>query len=168
MNYHIVRTNDKIETIMNLYNLTKEEIKDLNTHISSWDHLIPGTRIKLPKISEALANELNDVEPFIEDYYPKIDLKRYESVDDYIDNNSNNEDVESNDIYPKEEVKNNSIYNKEEENTINKEENMNIQKGNFNNSIKLPSNYSYYYNPYEYYRILRNRRNRTNTNNKNY
>ena len=81
MNYHIVRTNDKLETILNLYNLNVNELTDLNKHISNWNNLIPGTRIKLPIISESLTEELNDIEPFIEDYYPKIDLKRFESFD---------------------------------------------------------------------------------------
>lgn len=141
MNYHIVRTNDKLNTIINLYNLTIDEVKDLNKHISNWDNLIPGTRIKLPVISEAVADELNDIEPFIEDYYPKIDLKRYESKDE-------EEDSKVDELVQVEESQvieeNESIYNKEEKD---KEK---IKNSNFTNSIKLP--YSYYYNPYDYYR----------------
>lgn len=137
MNYHIVRTNDKLETIINLYNLSPNELIDLNRHISDWNKLIPGTRIKLPVIPDALTEELNDIEPFIEDYYPKIDLKRFESTDD---------DVISND-YNQETVEEENIFNKEEENIENGEK---IKNSNFTSSIKLP--YSYYYDPYNYYR----------------
>lgn len=151
MNYHIVRTNDKLETILNLYNLNVNELTDLNKHISNWNNLIPGTRIKLPIISESLTEELNDIEPFIEDYYPKIDLKRFESFD----NNENKvtlEEVEKNqgeNIEEKVEINSEEIiYNKEEKDedtskSINK-------KSNFTNTIKLP--YNYYYDPYNYYR----------------
>lgn len=144
MNYHIVRTNDKMETIINLYNLTTNELVDLNKHITNWNNLIPGTRIKLPPISEALFDELNDIEPFIEDYYPKIDIKRYESKDEKETDESTKEkkidvSIDNND----------SIYNKEEE----KEEV--TKNGNFTNTIKLP--YTYYYNPYDYYRYQRRR-----------
>lgn len=77
MNNHIVRVNDKIDKIALLYNLNKDEIIKINTHIRDWDHLIPGTKIKLPIISEELKNELDNTEPFIEDYYPKIDPNNY-------------------------------------------------------------------------------------------
>ena len=158
MNYHIVRTNDKIETIMNLYNLTKNEIKDLNTHITSWNNLIPGTRIKLPKISDAMNDELNDIEPFIEDYYPKIDLTKYESneesviKDEALEENKESIEEEKNVIYNKEEESENNIVFEQP------------KKGNFNNSIKLPPNYSYYYNPYEYYRYLKQRNSKKRNN----
>ena len=104
-----------------------------------------------PIISESLTEELNDIEPFIEDYYPKIDLKRFESFD----NNENKvtlEEVENNkgeNIEEKVEINSEEIiYNKEEKDedtskSINK-------KSNFTNTIKLP--YNYYYDPYNYYR----------------
>lgn len=145
MNYHIVRTNDNVEMIMNMYNLTMSELIDLNKHITNWKSLIPGTRIKLPIISEAISEELNDVEPFIEDYYPKIDLSRYESKDKV---ELEKEDVILNDVE-------NSIYNKEEEITKEIEDSQNSKNSNFTNTIKLPYNYNYnnyYYNPYNYYR----------------
>ena len=87
MNYHIVRANETIDKIADSYNLLKEEIIEINTHISNWDHLIPGTRLKLPEIPETLKDELDAVEPFIEDYYPKIDISKFQN------NNIPNEDV---------------------------------------------------------------------------
>ena len=72
MNTHIVRVNEKIERIAQIYNLSIEEIKKINTHIRDWNNLIPGTKIRLPEISEEINNEIDCVEPFIEEYYPRI------------------------------------------------------------------------------------------------
>lgn len=140
MNYHIVRTNEKLDSIVNLYNITKIELIELNRHITNWDNLIPGTRIKLPAIPDALNDELNDTEPFIEDYYPKIDVSKYESKDINVEHKyeENVEENESNNIVSEENIEN-------------------LKSSSFTNSIKLPPNYSYYYNPYEYYRYYKRR-----------
>lgn len=149
MNYHIVRTNDKLETIINLYNLNVNELIDLNKHISNWNNLIPGTRIKLPVISESLSEELNDIEPFIEDYYPKIDLKRFESYDGS-DNNQNIIEKVEEKIEDEIEDETENVEQESENIVYNKEEEKQTKKSNFTNSIKLP--YNYYYDPYNYYR----------------
>ena len=83
MNYHIVRTNESIEDIALIYNLDIDEIKETNKHIRVWENLTPGLKIRLPEISESLAIELDDVEPFIEDYYPKLSplIKEEEKVE---------------------------------------------------------------------------------------
>ena len=79
MNFHIVRTNESIEDIALIYNLDVIEITSLNNHIRKWENLTPGLKLRLPEISDNLSIELNDVEPFIEDYYPKLnpDLNYY-------------------------------------------------------------------------------------------
>ena len=69
---HIVRVNENVERISQIYNLSVEEIKKINTHIRDWNNLIPGTKIRLPEISEQINNEIDNVEPFIEEYYPRI------------------------------------------------------------------------------------------------
>ena len=51
MNTHIVRVNEKIEKIASLYHLNIEEIIKMNKHIQDWDHLIPGTKIRLPNLN---------------------------------------------------------------------------------------------------------------------
>lgn len=56
------------------YELDPEEITKINKHISNWERLVPGTKIKLPGISNQLSEEINEVEPFIEDYYPKVEI----------------------------------------------------------------------------------------------
>ena len=142
MNYHIIRTNETLGKIARMYNLTETEIRDLNRHITVWDRLVPGTRIKLPSIPDAVVEELNDVEPFIEDYYPKLDSLKYES-----------------DVCVEEKEELNNIYNKEEIKEITeKSEQEVVKNSSFNNSIKLPKNYNYYYNPYDYYKYLQRKR----------
>lgn len=144
MNYHIIRTNETLDGIAKMYNLTIQEIKDYNRHITVWDKLIPGTRLKLPAIPDSIIEEINDIEPFIEDYYPKLDTSKYESNDVQ---NQNDEEI-------------NYIYNKEEQQNINedKETLEPMKNSSFTNSIKLPKNYSYYYNPYDYYKYLQRKR----------
>lgn len=80
MNYHIVRTNERVSDIAQAYNLSTEEIISINNHIRSWDKLIPGTKLKLPAIPEQIRIELDDSEPFIEDYYPKIAVEELKAT----------------------------------------------------------------------------------------
>lgn len=125
MNYHIVRNGDNLEKIAAIYNLEPIEIKEVNPHIRSFENLVPGLKLRLPEIPDSLAIELNDVEPFIEDYYPKLP------------------NIEK----PVEEKLTAQIENSTEElaskpPTINKKHNKN--QSNYNK-------YNYYYNPYFYY-----------------
>ena len=57
---------------MYIYNLTKDELIEQNKHIRVWDKLVPGTKLKIPPITEAVELEVSDIEPFVEDYYPSI------------------------------------------------------------------------------------------------
>lgn len=84
MNYHIIRTGESLEKIAYGYNLDIEEITRINKHITNWQKLIPGTKIRLPEISNQLTMELDEVEPFIEDYYPKIKLPIKEEPDNEV------------------------------------------------------------------------------------
>lgn len=93
---------------------------------------------------------MNDTEPFIEDYYPKIDISKYES---------NNENIMVTSEHPIIE-KENDIYNKEDST---QETLPQIKSSNFTSSIKLPPAYNYYYNPYDYYRYLKRRSNNKKT-----
>ena len=81
MNYHIVRMNETIDKIALTYNLTVDEIKDINKHIRNWNNLTPGLKLNLPPIPEIVKDDLNDIEPFIEEYYP-----RYNNINDEVEN----------------------------------------------------------------------------------
>src|SRR5690554_3078927 len=77
LKFHIVRNNETLEDILFLYNLTKDELMEQNQHIRSWNKIIPGTKLKIPPITEAVEQEVSDMEPFIEDYYPKLNHDEY-------------------------------------------------------------------------------------------
>lgn len=89
MKFHIVSSSENIKKIAFLYNMEVEEIQKENRHIRDWQNLVPGTKLKIPVLSEAVINEVNEFEPFIEDYYPKYDLN--EKIDSEIYNVSNEE-----------------------------------------------------------------------------
>ena len=72
LKFHIVRTGEDLDDILFLYNLTKDELVEENRHIRVWDKLVPGTKLKIPPITIADEQEVTDMEPFIEDYYPKL------------------------------------------------------------------------------------------------
>ena len=93
MKFHIVSSSENIKKIAFLYNMEVEEIKKENRHIRDWVNLIPGTKLKIPVLSEAVLNEINEFEPFIEDYYPKYDLNEKIEEDVY---EMNNETIEVN------------------------------------------------------------------------
>lgn len=71
MKFHIVKSGEKVRDLLFIYNLNIDELKENNRHIKFWDKLIPGTKIKIPVITEAINNDVEMMEPFIEDYYPK-------------------------------------------------------------------------------------------------
>lgn len=81
MKFHIVRTGETVEDILFLYNLTKDELIEENRHIRVWDRLIPGTKLKIPALTEAIEEDVNEMEPFVEDYYPKLSDENLETVE---------------------------------------------------------------------------------------
>lgn len=72
MKFHIVRNGETVDDIMFLYSLNHDELIEKNRHIRSWNKLVPGTKLKIPVVSEEIDQEVISMEPFIEDYYPKI------------------------------------------------------------------------------------------------
>lgn len=77
MKFHIVRNGETLKDILFIYNLTPDEIKEQNRHIRVWDKLIPGTKLKIPSITEAVEQDVSEMEPFVEDYYPKLNHDIY-------------------------------------------------------------------------------------------
>lgn len=49
MQIYIVQKGDTLQTIANKYNLSLQEVIDLNPHILDVDHLVQGMKIKLPR-----------------------------------------------------------------------------------------------------------------------
>lgn len=86
MIYYIIKPGDTIEMIAEKYRLTINEIVSINPHFRSWEYLAPGAKLRIPEVSETIKEELDSIEPFIEDYYPKIDI-------DEILNNAKKENI---------------------------------------------------------------------------
>lgn len=137
LNNHIVRVNEKIEKIASIYNLSVDEIKKINTHIRDWNNLLPGTKLRLPEISDILNNQIDNVEPFIEEYYPRINKDSYVQKED--------------EIIPIEPVKNDNYI---------KEPIEHKKKNKMSNMYNNP--YAYYYNyPYNQYKRITNKKRKT-------
>lgn len=75
MKFHIIQVDETLDKILFLYDLNKDELMEENRHIKKWDKLIPGTKLKIPIISSTVDSEIMEMEPFVEDYYPKNNLE---------------------------------------------------------------------------------------------
>ena len=146
MTFHIVRMDEKIEKIALNYQLEIDEIKAYNKYIKDWNHLIPGTKLRLPEISNILNEEIDNYEPFIEEYYPKLS-------NNY--SNFNNDDVNV-------EIVSNEVINDKSKDVVKEQPKV------VNQSLVLPNTNQYYpyqnyyfnypYNPYFYNRNLNKRK----------
>ena len=90
MKFHIVGNNESVKEILDSYDLSLDELKKENKHIRLWNYLIPGTKLKIPVLSESINQDINDMEPFIEDYYPKLKVE-----EDIVEIDNNQENINS-------------------------------------------------------------------------
>lgn len=119
MKFHIVRNGETIEDIVFLYGLEADELKKENKHIRSWDNIIPGTKLRIPAIPEAVELDVISMEPFIEDYYPKLKLGEelqaesqaepqeeynYQEIDNYVIKSTENKNIQNQEDLQKEET----------------------------------------------------------------
>lgn len=157
MKFHIVGNGECVDDILKGYDISIDELKNENKHIRIWDYLIPGTKLKIPVLTESIIEDINEIEPFIEDYYPKLKIE-----DDY---KQIIEEVEEIEIEPKEEIieYHDNINVVEEDNQDKVEEviekNINDNYNRNNNQVVYKYVYPqpYYYRPIVYV-IPRNKR----------
>lgn len=147
MTHHIVRMNETIDKISKTYLLDPVEIKELNKFINDWDHLIPGTKLRLPEISDDLNNELDQVEPFIEEYYPSLNKEAFI----HEKKEESNKTEQFHEAAPNQEV-NVTSDNTTQNQSVN--EYKDIKKYQHPIPQQMTPNYPYY--PYPYYPYLYN------------
>lgn len=158
MKFHIVGNGETVEDILRGYDLTIEELKNENKHIRIWNKLIPGTKLKIPILSEAIIEDINTIEPFIEEYYPKIKIEEDNQIINEFGDESNeveiteliDEDDENSDKYLNHED-NNSIQETVEEDNINEEVNQQVKIINNKENINKNQIYYRYIYPQPYY-----------------
>lgn len=66
---HIIKSDEKLSDILNYYNITFEDLKLNNLHITDFKNLRAGTKIKIPNISSNIEQVLNNTEPLVSSYF---------------------------------------------------------------------------------------------------
>ncbi len=70
---HIVKNHETLEDILNMYHLGVDELKNANLHITDFNHLASGMKIKIPLLTEEVEQVLETTESFVKRYYPKME-----------------------------------------------------------------------------------------------
>lgn len=154
MKFHIVGNGESVEDILRGYDITISELKNENKHIRVWNYLIPGTKLKIPVLTESIVEEINEIEPFIEDYYPKITIEdEYQDIEQSVDENLNNttENITFENELMEDKKEKNEIVEEIKENKIEEV----IENNQINNNFReynQPQLYRYVYPQLYYYR----------------
>ncbi len=69
---HIVKNGESIYDILNMYHLELEELVNTNLHITDFNNLASGMKIKIPLLNNEVEQILDNTESFVQKYYPKI------------------------------------------------------------------------------------------------
>ena len=138
MKFHIVENGERVKDILFLYSLNIDELKECNRHIKFWDKLIPGTKIKIPVIPESVDNDIMEMEPFIEDYYP-VNNETFDESEDTID------DLDENNI---EEEKTEIISENNNDESTSKQQQEIEKKDEIKDDMEDVIKYYKYYHPY--------------------
>lgn len=69
---HIVKFGEEIEDILQIYKVSIEELKVVNMHITDFNNLVAGTKVKIPLINDEVEQVLEKTESFVMNYYPKV------------------------------------------------------------------------------------------------
>lgn len=78
---HIVRENERIGDILKNYNIELDDLKVNNLHITDFNHLSPGTKLRIPNLNQETIQILNEVEPLVSNYY-KPDFNEEKIIDE--------------------------------------------------------------------------------------
>ena len=149
MKFHIVGNGESIDDILRGYDISIDELKNENKHIRIWNKLIPGTKLKIPVLTETIVEEINEVEPFIEDYYPKIKVEEEHYA--IIEEEPTEEQItlETEDTFDNQIIENNEVEIEEKIENI-------VEEKKEENITRMPKQiiYRYVYPPQYYYRPI--------------
>ena len=98
---HIVRNNETVYDILTIYNISIQELREHNLHITDFNNLHSGTKLKIPFINDSVNQILRSTESFVEDYYSKISEEMLNEIEGInFDNNANIKKEEVKEIEP--------------------------------------------------------------------
>lgn len=103
---HIVHQNENIHLIADRYRVSVNDIMAINRHITDFNHLTVGMKIKIPLLNDEVLDILEETEPFVEDYYQKNEIE--ESKDDLKNedfNEKNEQTIDDNEEIEREDEK---------------------------------------------------------------
>ena len=69
---HIVKNGENLKDIINVYKVSFDEVRNCNLHLTDFENIIPGMKIKIPLINEEVEQILDSTESFVMNYYPKV------------------------------------------------------------------------------------------------
>lgn len=69
---HIVKNNEDVSDILNMYHIDLSTLKEYNSHITDFKNLLSGTKLMIPLIHQEIEQILDKTEAFVMDYYPQI------------------------------------------------------------------------------------------------
>ena len=70
---HIVRSGENISKIADNYQCLVSDITSNNLHITDFNHLQPGMKLRIPFLTKETIEILEETESFVKDYYPTFD-----------------------------------------------------------------------------------------------
>ncbi len=86
MFFHIVQLGETIEDISKSYEVGIKEISKYNEHVSNIKKVAPGMKLRIPKAVVENVSEIEEITPFVEDYYPTINEINEDSEEKYVVN----------------------------------------------------------------------------------
>ena len=106
---HIVKNGETVHDILNMYHLELEELVNTNLHITDFNNLVSGMKIKIPLLTNEVEQILENTESFVQRYYPHIndvlELRREESTKIVEEKTETVEEKVKEELPPKEEIK---------------------------------------------------------------
>lgn len=70
---HIVKNGENIDDILKMYNVTLEEVRECNLHLSNLENIMSGAILRIPLINQEIEQILDNTESFVKKYYPKVE-----------------------------------------------------------------------------------------------